>query len=193
MAAPRKTLPDALATPIVINNGSGFLKAGFARDDAPQVVIPCVATRTRGESHHGCRPGGSPGVERLVGDLAVEESKRRRGAGTEVTLYHPIHGGIVNDWDLMETVWRHTFVDELRVDPQDHPVLLTEPPLNPRANRERMTQIMFETFNVAALYVSQDAVLSMYASGRTDGLVVQSGDTVTYVVPVYEGCVVLTC
>jgi hypothetical protein len=192
-AAPRKTLPDTLASPIVINNGSGFLKAGLAGGDAPQVVIPCVATRTRGESHHGCRPGGSPGVERLVGDLAVEESKHRRGAGTAVTLYHPIHGGIVTDWDLMETVWRHTFVNELRVDPEDHPVLLTEPPLNPQANRERMTQIMFETFNVAALYVSQDAVLSVYACERRSGLAVQSGDTVTYIVPVFEGCVLFMC
>jgi actin beta/gamma 1 len=119
--------------------------------------------------------------------LAVEESKHRRGAGTAVTLYRPILGGIVTDWDLMETVWRHTFVNELRVDPEDHPVLLTEPPLNPQANRERMTQNHFETFNTPNLYVQIQAVLSLYASGRTTGCVLDSGDGVSHTVPIYEG------
>jgi centractin len=66
-------------------------------------------------------------------------------------------------------------------------VLLTEPPLNPRSNRDTAAQILFETFNVPALYTSIQAVLSLYASGRTTGIVLDSGDGVSHAVPVYEG------
>lgn len=87
----------------------------------------------------------------------------------------------------MERIWHHAYFNELRVSPDEQPVMLTEAPMNPKINREKMIQIMFETFNVPSFYVQIQAVLSLYSSGRTTGIVVDSGDGVTHCVPVFEG------
>jgi actin beta/gamma 1 len=113
-----------------------------------------------------------------------EEALNLRGV---LRLVYPVEHGMILDWQAMEKIWHFTFYNDLRVNPAEHPILLTEPPLNPRKNREKMAEIMFETFNVPAMYVSMQAVLSLYASGRTTGLVVDSGDGVTHIVPIYEG------
>ena len=120
------------------------------------------------------------GVEH--GTYVGDEAQTKRGI---LTLTYPIEHGIVSDWDAMEKLWHHTFYNELQVTPGEHPVLMTEAPLIPMNNRE--TQIMFERFNVPAMYAAIQAVLSLYASGRTTGIVLDSGHGVTHSVPIYEG------
>lgn len=164
---------------VVIDNGSGFCKVGFSGDDAPKHVFPSIVGRPR---HQGVNVGMG-NKETYIGDN-INLSKRNN-----LTLKHPIEHGIVTNWDDMEQIWHHTFYNKLRVEPEECSVLLTEPPLNPKANREKMTQIMFETFNTPNMYVAVKELLSLYASGRTTGIVVKSGYSVTHTVPIYEGYV----
>ena len=112
------------------------------------------------------------------------EAQTKRGI---LALKCPIEQGKITNWDDMEKIWYHTFYDGLRVNPEEHPILLSEAPLNPKINREIMTQIMFETFKVPAMFVAIQAVLSLYASGRITGIVIDSGEGVTHSVPIYEG------
>jgi len=161
---------------VVVDNGTGQMKAGFSGDDAPKCVFPSVVGRPR---HEGVMVGMGQ-KDALVGD----EAQCKRGI---LTMKYPIDHGVVTNWDDMEKVWNHAFYNELRITPEDSAMMMTEAPLNPKANREKMTQIMFETFLCPAVYVAVQAVLSLYASGRTTGCVMDSGDGVSHTVPIYEG------
>ena len=162
--------------PIVIDNGSGEIKAGFAGADVPAAKFPSYVGRPK---HTRVLAGA------LEGDFFIgSRAQENRGL---LKIKYPLEHGIVTDWDDMERIWNYVYDQELKVNAEDHPVLLTEAPLNPKTNRDMAAQVLFEQFNVPAVFMSIQAVLSLYASGRTTGLVIDCGDGVSHVVPVYNG------
>lgn len=164
------------APPVVCDNGSGMVKAGFSGEDAPRSVFPSIIGRPKEKQ---AMVGGTA-KDFFVGD----DAQQKRGI---CTLTYPIEHGIVKNWDDMEKIWQHCFQNDLRVEIQSHNILLTEAPMNPKPNREKMTEIMFEKFNVPAMYIGIQAILSLYSSGRTTGIVLDAGDGVSHAVPIYEG------
>ncbi|CAD6889462.1 unnamed protein product [Tilletia controversa] len=162
--------------PVVIDNGSGTIKAGFAGADTPKCFFPSFVGRIK---HHKVMAGA------VEGDIFIgRKAQDLRGL---LKVKYPMEHGIVTDWEDMERIWTHIYSEELGTLSEEHPVLLTEAPLNPRSNREQAAQIFFETFNVPAFFTSIQAILSLYASGRTTGIVLDSGDGVSHAVPVFEG------
>ena len=163
--------------PIVIDNGSNMIKAGFAGDELPSVVFPSIIGRLR---HRGVSAALGLKDCHYVGEQAIE----KRGI---LTIKHPIECGSVTNWDDMTEIWFHTFLNKLKVEPNEHSILMTENPFNLKFNREKMTEIMFETLSIPAIYLANQPVLSLLASGISKGLVIDIGDRDTRISPVYEG------
>ncbi|WWC89472.1 actin-2 [Kwoniella dendrophila CBS 6074] len=162
--------------PVVIDNGSGTIKAGFAGEEQPSCYMPSFVGRPK----HPRVMAGAIQDNLFIGRRAQE----LRGL---LKIKYPMEHGVVTDWDDMERIWGWVYGEGLKALSEEHPVLLTEAPLNPRQNRDVAAQIFFETFNVPAFFTSVQAVLSLYSSGRTTGIVLDSGDGVTHAVPVFEG------
>ncbi|KAK9457950.1 actin family [Dipodascopsis uninucleata] len=170
-------LPTVLTNqPFVLDNGSGEIKAGFAGSEHPQVFFPTYVGRPK---HTRVMAGAREG-DYFVGP----EAQELRGL---LKIRYPVEHGIITDWADMERIWSYVYSQGLKIQSEDHPVLLTEAPLNPRRNRAKAAEVLFETFNVPAMFVSVQAVLALYASGRTTGLVLDAGDGVCHAVPIYEG------
>ncbi|KAF8821162.1 actin-related protein ARP1 [Cardiosporidium cionae] len=161
--------------PVVVDNGSGVMKAGFAGDEVPKCCFPSFVGRPK---HQRVMAGAVEG-DVFVGNRAEDI----RGL---LSIRYPMTHGIIVDWVDMENVWMHMF-SELKIHSEEHPALLSEAPLNPMKNREKISEVFFETFNSPAIFISPQAVLSLYSSGRTTGVVLDSGDGVTHVVPIYSG------
>ncbi|XP_048205767.1 actin-related protein T2 [Perognathus longimembris pacificus] len=168
--------PHALDSPAVIfDNGSGLCKAGLSGEIGPRHVISSVVGYPRFKT-----PAAEAGPKCFVGEEALYKQEA-------LHLRRPIERGLVTGWEDAEKLWTHLFEWELGVKACDRPVLMTEPSLNPRENREKTAEVMFESFQVPAFYLSDQAVLALYASACVTGLVVDSGDGVTCTVPVFEG------
>uniref|UniRef100_A0AC35UG32 Actin n=1 Tax=Rhabditophanes sp. KR3021 TaxID=114890 RepID=A0AC35UG32_9BILA len=163
--------------PVVIDNGSGSIKAGIAGEATPKCHFSNIVGRPK---YHRVMAGA------LEGDTFIgKKAQQHRGL---LKIDYPMEHGVVKNWSDMELVWNHLYSPEnLSLNSEEHPVLLSDAPLNPIKNREKMAEIFFETFNVPALHIQIQAVLSLYSTGRTTGVVLDSGDGVTHIVPIYNG------
>mmetsp|Transcript_3599 Transcript_3599/g.5229 ORF Transcript_3599/g.5229 Transcript_3599/m.5229 type:complete len:458 (-) Transcript_3599:143-1516(-) len=199
-----------LNQPIVMDVGTDTTKAGFAGGSKPKVVIGTKVGRAK---HTRIMPGGAleasvDEVEASSGGTTAASSSGAIAGGTAgrptsvfvgskledhrgaFIVDYPMDKGCVVDgcWNHMETIWNHIYSKQnLNANPSEHPILLTEPPHNPKSNRSTTSEIFFETYRAPALFFSPPAVLSLYASGRTTGVVLDVGEGTTHVIPVYEG------
>lgn len=172
-----------------------YTKMGFAGNYQPNFIVPTVISLR--DEKHSRRSGlttTAADLDFFIGDEAVV---KRQG----YNIVYPIRHGVVDNWDNMEKYWQRCIYQYMRFDPEEHYVMLTEPPLNSPENREYTAEVMFETFNVPGLYIAVQAVLALCAaklSGKDDdttvtGTVIDSGDGVTHIIPVSNGYVIGSC
>ncbi|XP_063971961.1 actin-related protein 2 isoform X3 [Diachasmimorpha longicaudata] len=169
---------------IVCDNGTGFVKCGYAGANFPAHIFPSIVGRPIIRAVNKIGDIDVKDVlnmpELMVGD---EASKLR----SLLEINYPMQNGIVRNWEDMCHVWDYTFGPEkMNINPRECKILLTEPPMNPTRNREKMIEMMFENYQFAGVYIAMQAVLTLYAQGLISGVVVDSGDGVTHICPVYE-------
>ncbi|KAI4749117.1 Actin/actin-like protein [Aureobasidium sp. EXF-12298] len=167
--------------PIVLDGGTGFLKAGYAGQNFPEQQYPSIVGRPI------LRTEEQAGLDVQLKDIMCGDEAAAARSMLQIT--YPMENGIVKRWDDMQHLWDYTFFEKMKVDPTGRKILLTEPPMNPLKNREMMAEVMFERYNFGGVYVAIQAVLALYAQGLSSGVVVDSGDGVTHIVPVYESTV----
>lgn len=164
---------------VVCDNGTGFVKCGYAGSNFPSHIFPSLVGRPiiRATTKVG-------NIE--VKDLMVGEEASALRSMLEVK--YPMENGIVRNWEDMLHVYDYTFGrNKMNIDPHNSKILLTEPPMNPMKNREKMVEVMFEKYQFHGVYIAIQAVLTLYAQGLQTGVVVDSGDGVTHICPVFEG------
>jgi len=162
---------------IVLDVGSGFFKAGFAGDLAPKTMQHSIVGHPRFNNTFSCL--------KLKDTYAGTEALRKMGL---LNFTRPMNRGIIDDWKGMESIWDQS-INELKVDRKEHSVFLTDTQLNPVNNRKKMAEILFEKFEIPAMHVATKEILSLYASGRTTGMVMNSGHTVSRMVAIFDGAV----
>ena len=160
----------------VIDNGSGYMKAGFSGEEAPKIMFPTMVGKTKVEGIYV----GDEKKESIIGS----EAEKKFGI---LDISYPIQGGTIVNWDEMERIWANTFYGELKISPEEHNLLLSESPFITRKDREKMLEMMFETFNCASTYLVAQSVLAAYSVGKSTGISIDCGHTSLNFAPIYEG------
>lgn len=174
---------------LVFDVGSFSTRAGYAGEDSPKADIPTVVGVIENKEVEGMDVDGAP-------PSAIKDSSEKKYIhDTSSLLYprehmeisHPLKDGMIEDWDMFESTLNHIYKRHVQSDSSLHPVLMSEPPWNVRIKREKLTELLFEKYNIPAFFLSKNAVLTAFANSRATGLVIDSGATHTTAVPIHEG------
>ena len=162
---------------IIIDLGTGYCKSGFSTDEIPSSIISCLVGKPKYAS-------GRVGFDKKKFFVGKEAS----AISGVLNINNPVSEGVINNWDDIEKLLGYIFSSELKVDPSEYNILLTETPMNPKENKEKLAQIMFENFNVQRCYIALESLLSLFSAGKDTGISVDIGDGISSFVPIYYGC-----
>ena len=161
---------------IVIDNGSFNIKAGFNGDEIPKISLRNVIGENK--DYDGKKVGNEKEI--IIG----EEALNKRGM---LNIKFPMKRSMIKDWESLEKIWNYIFTNELKVNQKEYNVLITQPINNIKENKEKIAEIMFESFNIPGLYIADSTLLSLYAAGKFTGMVIDMGDGITQFSPFYDG------
>ncbi|MFW9999556.1 MAG: hypothetical protein ACFE9Q_06735 [Candidatus Hodarchaeota archaeon] len=167
-------------TPIIIDIGSAYVKIGFSGEPGPRFVFPCIT-----------------GTEKYK-SVMVDVSARSIYVGNDVSrmrgvlkIKHPLSRGEIMDWDSFYEVLNYIFYSLLRIENlSNYPVFYCETPFMHRDTKEYIARLFFETHQVKSLIMMQTPLLSLFSVGLTTGLVIESGDGLTWIVPIINGQII---
>ncbi|ELU05751.1 hypothetical protein CAPTEDRAFT_156089 [Capitella teleta] len=172
---------------LVFDIGSFSIRAGYAGEDMPKADFPSTL---------GISDAGDTPMDTADNNVTPKSNKKYFIDTVNLKVPRPgmdmgvfLKEGMVEDWDMFENSMDYIYKRLMQSESQEHPVLMSEPAWNSRAKREKLTEIMFEKYNLPAFFLCKNAVLSAFANGRSTGLVLDSGAALTTAVPVYDGYV----
>jgi actin-related protein 2 len=188
---------------IVLDNGSGYLKAGYSNQNSPEICIPALVGREilrYGEKidlNKIKETKKKSEQKKLIKQMIKERHLKEIMIGDEIIgfrslleLSHPVTEGIITDEEDLFKLWDYTLTQKMGIeDPSEKKIIVTEAPLNPISNKIKIFEILFEKIGVGAINIEPQAKCSLFAEGIDTGIVLDSGDGVTHCIPVSDGAI----
>ena len=188
---------------IVLDNGSGYLKAGYSNQTSPDICIPALVGREilrYGEKidlNKIKETKKKSEQKKLIKQMIKERHLKEIMIGDEIIgfrslleLSHPVTEGIITDEEDLFKLWDYTLTQKMGIeDPSEKKIIVTEAPLNPISNKIKIFEILFEKIGVGAINIEPQAKCSLFAEGIDTGIVLDSGDGVTHCIPVSDGAI----
>ncbi|KAH7828452.1 actin-related protein 2 [Monocercomonoides exilis] len=162
---------------VVVDQGTGYVKCGFVGEKIPSHIFHSMVGRPMIRS------------DEMIDNIKLKDvmcGSECAALRSMLQISYPIVNGIIRNWEDMYHLWDYTFYERLKVDPKEYKILLTEAAMNPRENRKKMLETMFERYGFQAVHVATQALLTLYAQGLMTGVVLDSGDGVTHIIPVFQ-------